>query len=187
MRCFVERVLFVSLSILLMTPPIGGQEKGLQSEFKYGGVATCKPCHLVGRSGAQYKKWQAGPHAKTYGTLKTEKAIEWAKERGIEDPQKSEKCVKCHVTAYGVEDSLKGPKLSLEEGVSCEACHGPGSGYKKLKLMRDIYAGIVPGSKFGLVEPNEELCVTCHNEESPAFAGFNYEEMVAKISHPVPK
>ncbi|MCG8606457.1 cytochrome c family protein [bacterium] len=170
-----------------MTPAIRAQKKGPHSTFRYGGVATCKPCHFVKRSGAQFKIWQAGPHARAYETLKTEKALQWAKERGIDDPQKSEKCVKCHVTAYAVVDSLKGPKLKLEEGVSCEACHGPGSEYKKLKLMRDIYAGTVQGSQHGLVEPNEELCITCHNEESPAFAGFNYEEMVAKISHPVPK
>ena len=33
----------------------------------------------------------------------------------------------------------------------------------------------------------ETLCVTCHNENSPAFKGFNFKEMWAKIEHSVPK
>jgi hypothetical protein len=27
----------------------------------------------------------------------------------------------------------------------------------------------------------------CHNEESPTFAGFNFDESWAKIAHPVPE
>ncbi len=114
-------------------------------------------------------------------------AKEWAKEADIEDPQKSEKCVKCHVTAYGVDAKLKGPKLKMAEGVSCEACHGPGSEYKKRKVMLDIYAGKVGGAKYGLVKPIKEVCVGCHNEESPAYQDFKFEELVAKIAQPIPK
>jgi hypothetical protein len=38
----------------------------------------------------------------------------------------------------------------------------------------------------GLIIPDEALCRSCHNEESPTFKGFNYEEYLAKIAHPVP-
>ena len=31
-----------------------------------------------------------------------------------------------------------------------------------------------------------EGCTQCHNEESPTFAGFNFEERWAEIAHPVP-
>jgi hypothetical protein len=167
---------------------VDAQEKSKkQTSFKYGGVATCKACHLTKKSGAQFKVWQKGPHAKAYETLKTPKAQEFAKKAGIEDPLKSEKCLKCHVTAFGVDEKLKGPKLTMEEGVSCESCHGPGSGYKKRKIMLAIYAGKEDGAKYGLVIPTEKVCKTCHNEESPVYKGFNFKEMAAKIAHPVPK
>jgi hypothetical protein len=32
----------------------------------------------------------------------------------------------------------------------------------------------------------EKLCVKCHNEESPVFKGFNFEERWEKIKHSVP-
>jgi hypothetical protein len=38
----------------------------------------------------------------------------------------------------------------------------------------------------GLIVPDEELCKTCHNSESPTFKGFNYEEYLAEIAHPDP-
>lgn len=175
------------VNCISLTIPVWLNEAHAQeSSFKYTGSKTCKPCHFIKKAGAQYKIWLAGPHAKAYETLKSEKALQWGKERGIDEPIKSEKCVKCHVTAYSVDAKLKGPALKLEEGVGCEACHGPGSEYKKLKIMREIYAGNLDGKKYGLIKPTEEVCVTCHNEESPAYKEFKYEEMIAKIEHSIP-
>lgn len=33
----------------------------------------------------------------------------------------------------------------------------------------------------------EELCIKCHNEESPSYKEFNFKEMWAKIGNSVPK
>lgn len=158
-----------------------------KGKYSFGGVVTCKPCHLTPKSGAQFKIWAASPHAKAYKVLGSSEANNLAKKYGVEDPQSSGKCLKCHVTAYGVDATLKGPKLELEEGVSCEACHGPGSIYKKRKIMLDIYQGKVDGAKYGLIKPKQEVCVKCHNPESPTFKGFKFDEMLAKIAHPIPK
>jgi len=40
----------------------------------------------------------------------------------------------------------------------------------------------------GLVNPEkgEKFCKTCHNEESPTYKGFKYEEMWAKVQHAGP-
>ncbi len=175
-------VIFFSLTAFGL---VWGQDKS-EAAFIYGGVATCKACHLPAKSGAQFKLWQTSPHAKAFETLQGDAAKAIGKKMGIEDPSASEKCLKCHVTAYGVDAKLRGPKLTMEEGVSCESCHGPGSAYKGRKVMADIFAGTVDGAKFGLVEPTEKVCVTCHNEESPTYKKFVYAERVAKIAHPVP-
>jgi hypothetical protein len=178
----------MSFLVLVLAFTVGAQEKAeKKATFTYGGVATCKACHLTKKSGAQYKIWAKGPHAKAYETLGTAKAKEVGKKSGVEDPQKSEKCLTCHVTAYGVDAKLRGAKLTLEEGVSCEVCHGPGSAYKSRKLMKAIYEGKQDGAKYGLIKPTEETCVKCHNKESPTFTEFKFDEMVAKIAHPVPK
>jgi hypothetical protein len=35
--------------------------------------------------------------------------------------------------------------------------------------------------------PTAETCHGCHNEESPTFKDFNFEERVAQIAHPYPE
>jgi hypothetical protein len=157
-----------------------------EKKYEYGGVATCKTCHMTAKSGAQFKIWSAGPHAKAFETLKSEKSMAIAKEKGIADPTKADACLKCHVTAHGVDAKLKGAKLTMEEGVGCESCHGPGSAYKTMKVMKDITAGTVKGADYGLIEPTEAVCVTCHNPESPTYKKFVFAESAAKTAHPIP-
>ncbi len=179
----VFSVAFVLLIFAAHTLYAGSEDK----EFKYGGVKTCKACHTTKKSGAQYKIWKASKHAKAFETLKSPEALKIAKEKGIDDPSKSEKCLKCHVTAFTAPAELKGPKLTMEEGVSCESCHGPGSAYKKKKIMIAIWEGKEDGAKYGLIKPDEKVCLSCHNEESPTYKPFNFEERVAEIAHPVPE
>lgn len=188
MRTLISCILALALIVAFSNTKVTAQEKTDQKqEFVYGGVVTCKACHMVPKSGAQYKIWAKSPHANAYEALASPEAKEIAKKMGIEDPQKSAKCLKCHVTAFGVSDKLKGPKLTLEEGVSCEACHGAGSAYKSRTVMLELYEGKADPAKYGLVIPDEKTCVKCHNEESPTFKGFDYKKMVAQIAHPIPK
>ncbi len=184
----MSKVMNVMLVIVFMlSSGIGvfAQEKKV---FKYGGAPTCKACHMTKKSGAQYKVWQAGPHAKAFETLGTPEALAAGKKAGVEDPQKSEKCLKCHVTAYTVDAALKGPKLKMEEGVGCESCHGPGSEYKKKKIKTAIRAGELKAADYGLIKPvTEKVCLACHNEESPSYKKFDFKVRVAEIAHPIPE
>lgn len=150
---------------------------------KYVGVKKCSMCHKSKARGDQYGQWQGTKHAGAYAALATDAAKEAAKKAGIEgDPQKSPKCLKCHVTAYGVDEGLLGSKYSMEDGVGCESCHGPGSDYVTLSVMKDKEKAV----ESGLIVPTEELCVTCHNKESPTFKGFVFKDMYPKIAHPRP-
>jgi hypothetical protein len=158
-----------------------------QSKFKYVGAKTCVPCHTTPKSGAAYKIWQGSAHAKAFATLATPAALEIAKKKGIADPQKDEKCMKCHDTAFGVAAAQLATGFKAGEGVGCEVCHGPGSDYKALQVMKDIDTGKIKGETLGLVKPDEKLCVKCHNAESPTFKAFNFAEASKKIAHPTPK
>lgn len=146
---------------------IGGSALTAQ-EYDYIGAAKCKVCHNKPAMGAQYKVWAKNKHANAMESLNAEEA---------KDP----KCIKCHSTVGHVDpDLIAGLKIS--EGVSCESCHGAGGGYKTNSIMKDREKSI----KKGLILPTEEVCLTCHNDESPHFKGFNFDEYVAKIAHPVP-
>lgn len=155
-------------------------------KFDYVGAKTCKMCHGA-KTGDQYKIWSEGPHAKAFEVLASEKALADAKEKGIEDPQKAEACLKCHVTAFAVMGDLENQKITMEEGVSCESCHGPGSEYKSKKVKDGIKAGEIEPASVGLWTVDEKLCVTCHQAEGNSFhKEFKFEEAVKKIAHPIP-
>jgi hypothetical protein len=143
----------------------------------------CSICHKKDDSGNQFGKWQAGPHAKAFETLGTDKAKEVSKKLGIDDPQKSGKCLLCHSTAYNFTESVATDKIKPEDGVTCESCHGPGKKYMAKSTMEDRAKAI----EGGLIYPATQSCALCHNDKSPTWKGFDEKAMVEKIAHPDPK
>jgi hypothetical protein len=149
----------------------------------YVGVKMCGLCHKKEDSGNQLAKWQASPHAKAFETLGTDKAKEVGKKAGVEDPQKSGKCLKCHSTAYNFGETVATEKIKVEDGVVCESCHGPGKNYMKKSLMESRDSAIAAGLNY----PASKNCTLCHNDQSPTFKGFDEKAMFEKIAHPDPK
>jgi excinuclease UvrABC ATPase subunit len=92
--------------------------------------------------------------------------------------------LKCHVLGKDIVDSELDATFDKTQGVQCETCHGPGSEYKKLTIMKDKQKAVENG--LILHTDKEAFCTTCHNSESPTFKGFNLDEMWAKIQHPDP-
>jgi hypothetical protein len=161
----------------------------------YVGVKMCGICHKKDESGNQLGKWQAGPHAKASELLATPEAKEAGKKLGVDDPQKSGKCLKCHSTAYNFTESVATEKIKPEEGVTCESCHGPGKKYMAKSTMEDRAKAI----EGGLVYPASKSCEMCHNDQNPTWkpdryttkdgkkVGFDYEQAYEKIAHPDPR
>jgi DNA-directed RNA polymerase subunit RPC12/RpoP len=149
----------------------------------YIGVKACGICHKAEASGNQLAKWQASPHAKAFEALASDKAKEVAKAKGIDDPQTSGKCLKCHSTAYNFTESVATEKIKVDEGVSCESCHGPGKKYMAKSTMEDREKSIAAG----LIYPATQSCKLCHNEESPTYKPFDEKTFFEKIAHPDPR
>jgi hypothetical protein len=101
-------------------------------DHEYVGAAKCKMCHKV-----QYASWEQTTHAKATDDAKAST-----------DREFSADCLKCHAT--NASEDLA--------GVQCEACHGPGSDYKKMSIMKDKDASIANG----LIIPSQETCDGCH-------------------------
>jgi len=152
------------------------------ADHAYVGVDSCKMCHKKAEKGNQYGSWSESRHAQAYNDLASDKAKEVAGAKGIGNPQEAPECLKCHVTAYGVDASLLGKKYKVEDGVGCESCHGPGKDFKNMKIMKDPEQA----KANGLIIPTEDVCRKCHNEESPTFKPFDFEERKAEIAHPNP-
>jgi cytochrome c peroxidase len=165
---------------------VGAQEES-KPEYSYIGVAKCKMCHKKESTGDQFGIWSKGPHAKAYESLASEESMAKAKEMGLGNPQEEPECLRCHVTAFAVWDDLEKQKIGKEEGVSCEGCHGPGSAYKGLKVMKAITAGEVSAESVGLLVPDEAACKQCHNPDNPFHKEFVFKDYFEKIAHPIPE
>ena len=167
-----------------------GAGSATAKEPQYVGAKKCKSCHKKELIGNQYGAWEEAKHSKAFETLKGEKALEVAKEKGLAGPpHEAAECLKCHVTAYG-EPAAKFARKPLDpkDGVQCESCHGPGSLYKKKKTMADHDKSVAAG----MWEPgkDEKICTGCHNDQSPTWdpaEGFDFEKRKEEIAHAIPE
>ena len=181
-RLFISALLLCS-SLLLAAN--GNTTKDEPKPHGFVGAETCGMCHKTEKQGKQFVIWQGTKHAEAYKTLQTPEADKIAKEKGFDTPAaKTAACLKCHVSGYGVDASLLGPKFKMEDGVQCETCHGAGADYKTLKVMKDKKLA----EENGLVIPDvKTFCTKCHNSESPTYKeGWDATASWEKIKHPIP-
>jgi len=163
-------------ALFVVLPPVMAADK----EHAVLGAKKCKICHSTDKkAGTHFKVWEDLRHAKAFATLLTDKAKESAKKHGIDDPSKDERCLSCH--------TVKGTP-TLEEGVSCEACHGPAEAYLKPHEKEGYDASAALGMTPLKTMPKEEveaLCMKCHKEDplNDFHKEFNLEEFLAKIDH----
>lgn len=157
---------------------------------RYIGSAMCKNCHDGAGKGDAYSHWAKSSHAKAYETLAGKAAKEIGAKKGIADPQQSEQCLKCHVTAFGVDKALVRPSLKPEEGISCESCHGPGEAHQKKRMREAMKKDAEPSPVTAdeiVVGRKAGTCTRCHNEESPSYKPFCLVERMPHIEHLDPR
>ncbi len=124
---------------------------------EYIGSGKCRLCHLE-----IYKSWESTRHAHAMSSLAS-------------DHNNDSTCVRCHITGY----DGSGARL---DNVGCEACHGPGSQYRKMRIMKSRDMAV----QHGLITQTEAVCTRCHNVDSPTFKGFDYNTVDLEKVHLVP-
>lgn len=191
------RFRFLSAGILLVTAlsflssSSGGGGAGGLAPNRYVGAQRCKTCHQAEEAGDQYGVWQKEKHSHAYEVLASDKAKEYGKARDIADPQKSDKCLKCHSTAFGEPKENLHRSFDPKLGVQCETCHGPGENHVKARMTAaakedegakaPAYSAISDDEV--IKSPPMKTCLGCHNEESPGFKPFCFHKFKADIRH----
>ena len=163
---------------------------------KYIGAAKCKNCHSTDATGNQYDSWRHARHAMAFATLATAEAKRAGAERDVDAPQSSDRCLKCHVTAFGEPEANIKKGFDVRDGVQCESCHGPGDEHLKARFAaaaggdEDEGFGDEEGPRYTeipadeiIADPPVATCLGCHNRESPTFREFCYCEFKRRISH----
>lgn len=165
---------FLLLTAVIFTLPLIAQNK-------FVGVNSCA-CHKLPKQGNQFAVWQKSKHADAFNVLKSDKAAEYAKAKGIKSAVEAKECLECHTTGYG---KPQDKSFKMEMGVQCEECHGAASAYKNIhnkpeNKEKAVAAGLV-------AKPNEKLCKTCHTSKMHDVKEFDYKKMWEEIKHPMPK
>lgn len=173
----------VALTVCASAPTATATAQGAT----YVGATACGLCHKSEAKGNQLGQWQKTKHAQAFATLTTAAADSIAKAKGLAKPAaESPECLECHaITATVAADS----KFNMKEGVQCESCHGAGSGYKALSVMKDYAKSVAGGMQDFAKDPEKirALCIKCHNDRSPTMKEFKFDEQWAKVAHPRPK
>lgn len=148
-------------------------------DFTFIGASKCAVCHKTEKQGRQYPIWQESKHSQSLAALSSPQAAEVAKQANVQNPAESPDCLKCHAPLYEKAAELKA------EGITCELCHGPGSEYKKLSIMKDQALA----KQNGLItydgpEAIKKQCLTCH--ENAHGKSFDFAAAVEKIKHNKP-
>lgn len=157
--------------LLLVLALFLGAGNGLAAPPKYMGVTRCQSCHGVPPS-VVFGRWAESAHARAYKTLGSDKAKTLAAALGVGEPKKAQECLVCHTTGYGERSGRYSSGFTLEEGVSCEACHGPGQKYSRFEVMSKVAMlrqrkpeqGAQYAAEFGLLYQGREGCASCHGQ-----------------------
>jgi hypothetical protein len=173
--------------VLMFSPLFFCQDKDTDKKpNSFVGVETCGVCHKTEKSGKQLDIWKNSKHSEAYKVLQTAKADSIAASRGSKVAAiKTDECMGCHTSGYKADASLLGAKFHIEDGVQCETCHGPGSNYKSVSVMKNKDQAIANGLM--MYSNLETYCVKCHNEKSPTYVKQDVAAMWEKIKHPLPK
>lgn len=152
----------------------------LSQEFTYVGATKCQICHKTESQGQQYPIWQKSKHAASFQALSSPEGTAIAQAAGVQNAPESANCLRCHAPLFDKAPEVKG------EGVTCEVCHGPGSEYRKLSIMKDRTAAV----KNGLLvyqSPGaiRQQCLACHANAHGK--SFDFAAAYEKIKHLKPE
>ncbi|HLF15067.1 MAG TPA: cytochrome c family protein [Bacteroidota bacterium] len=181
----MRRFILITLTVGL----IFGVSSMLNAQNKYVGVKQCSMCHKTDKQGKQFDIWSKSKHAGAFKTLATPAADEIAAKKGFKTKAaETPECLGCHTVAAAADGKLAEKSFDIKDGVQCEVCHGAGSAYKNMAVMKDEAKSHAAGmTDFNDKATIQKKCETCHNEKSPTAKKFDFAASWAKIEHKVPK
>lgn len=167
----------VALSVAIVAPQTLAQENqpaGRGQIGMYSGPGSCAASNCHGSVAPktvtrvwqnEYSIWAAqDKHARAYAMLSNPVSMRMARILKLEtSPNQTGKCLACHT--LDVAPNLRAQSFQMDEGVSCENCHGPAVGWLGPHTARGSTTDQLV--KLGMYDNRDlvaraEKCMTCH-------------------------
>jgi len=165
-------VMAVAATLLAQTPPAATTTTApapppapVSEPGHYVGVASCansgchgstQPLKATRILQNEYYTWLSkGRHAQSYNVLFSERSARIARNMRVTGKAyEASLCLDCHST--NVPKSLVSGRVDREDGVQCEACHGPASGWTH---AQSVARGM---TDLRVIPTRGDLCLSCH-------------------------
>lgn len=160
-----------AISLAINTPLALGQST---DKPRYQGTGSCSSSNCHGSvnpiKGArvlqnEYYTWSKhDSHSKAYTNLLKPEAQRMARHLGLGDPSKERLCLECHST-YVPDPAQRGDRYTVEDGVSCESCHGPAEKWLSSHSTSEAtHSQNITNGLRDTVNPEKRatLCLSCH-------------------------
>ncbi|HFE36823.1 MAG TPA: hypothetical protein ENK06_00205, partial [Gammaproteobacteria bacterium] len=131
----------------------------------------------------QDKSSVTGAHSRAYKTLLNERSASIAKRLNIGPAYKALACLSCHTDA--VPKSLQKPTFQIDDGVSCESCHGGSQKWLKSHYNKNVTHDMNVASGLYPLEDAQtraNVCLSCHLGSETKGQFVNHRLMAA--GHP---
>jgi len=164
----------LALANLTTSSATPNSELSINAHPRFMGTGSCSSSNCHGSVNPikgsyvlqnEYYTWQKhDKHSKAYSDLNTPAARKMAKHLKLGDPTKEPQCLACHTT-YVPEQSLRGERYNVEDGVSCESCHGASENWLRSHAERgatherNISNGL---NNTVSLDKRAKLCLSCH-------------------------
>jgi len=171
------------VALLGMAALVGAANGAALASGRYEGVASCAGSTCHGRADGdgkvvrqdELRLWQepssrGGAHSRTYAALVSLRGERIASTLGLGRAGSATACLGCHATPT----AERGDRFLISDGVGCEGCHGPASGWiASHYAVGASHAGNVAGGMNALDNPkvSAAVCLDCHlgSEKSGQF------------------
>ncbi|MDX6765177.1 MAG: multiheme c-type cytochrome [Candidatus Methylacidiphilales bacterium] len=129
-------------------------------------------CHGgAGDLSKQYTVWfRADPHSRGHSTLTTARSARMAEALGMADAARDARCTTCHAPFAAVAPERLAASARIEEGISCESCHGAAEGWWRSHTRKDYSRGqrVAAGMRdLQDLYLRANTCVACHQVIDP--------------------
>jgi hypothetical protein len=161
-------------------PAAAGQPNAQREE--YLGASYCSACHTRPQRPAftddyvlltEYEKWKSeDKHSRAFEILKEPRAVQMGKILNIADVTRDAQCLNCHAANVPVELRAK-DSFKIEDGVSCDACHGPSSRWMVPHSQKQWRREPMEAKeKLGMIDVRDpvkraRMCFSCHVGDAP--------------------